>query len=208
MNKIKLLFHCRPITTDAAPLVCGFSRKAKGWMKKRFKNLWCRRGGCPTGLAKARQIGLLRRAQKASATSGCPIDFEQTAQFPVLPEGRADQGKEPGEAVRPLAQPSAERAGVKMQRKWVKVSTIVLCGSLLPLSLVLDWGPGNDKCHQARELMAKAGAATLPATLYADAGYDAEWIHGIEKPAVFALLGTCRVPQSVPLEGAALWGVN
>jgi hypothetical protein len=53
------------------------------------------------------------------------------------------------------------RAG-RTRRKWVKVSTIVLCGSLLPLSLVLDWGPGNDK-SQAGELMAKASQATLPA---------------------------------------------
>jgi len=67
------------------------------------------------------------------------------------------------------------RAG-RMRRKWVKVSTIILCGSLLPLSLVLDWGPGNDKC-QARPLIAKASQTTLPAKLYADAGYDAEWIH-------------------------------
>ena len=67
------------------------------------------------------------------------------------------------------------RAG-RTRRKWVKVSTIVLCGSLLPLSLVLGWGPGNDK-SQAKELMAKASKATLPATLYADAGYDAEWVH-------------------------------
>jgi len=67
------------------------------------------------------------------------------------------------------------RAG-RTRRKWVKVSTIVLCGSLLPLSLVLGWGPGNDK-SQAKELMAKASEATLPAKLYADAGYDAEWVH-------------------------------
>lgn len=67
------------------------------------------------------------------------------------------------------------RAG-RTRRKWVKVSAIVLCGSLLPLGLVLDWGPGNDKC-QARELMRKARRATLPGKLYADAGYDAEWVH-------------------------------
>jgi len=67
------------------------------------------------------------------------------------------------------------RAG-RTRRQWVKVSTIVLCGSLLPLSLVLGWGPGNDK-SQARELMIKASEATLPAKLYADAGYDAEWVH-------------------------------
>lgn len=67
------------------------------------------------------------------------------------------------------------RAG-RTRRQWVKVSTIVLCGSLLPLGLVLDWGPNNDRC-QARELMRKASQATLPAKLYADAGYDAEWVH-------------------------------
>lgn len=79
------------------------------------------------------------------------------------------------------------------RRRWIKVSTIVLCGSLLPLGLVLDWGPTNDKC-QARALIAKASQTTLPNRLYADAGYDAEWIHdqcrldwGVEsviKPAV------------------------
>jgi hypothetical protein len=79
------------------------------------------------------------------------------------------------------------------RRKWVKISTVVLCGSLLPLGLVMDWGPNNDKC-QAKELIAKAQTAAVPDKLYADAGYDAEWIHvqcreewGVEsviKPAV------------------------
>ena len=87
------------------------------------------------------------------------------------------------------------------RRKWVKVSAIVLCGSLLPLGLVLDWGPGNDKC-QAKELIAKASKTTLPAKLYADAGYDAEWIHdpcrlewgteSVIKPARQAADGTRR----------------
>lgn len=31
----------------------------------------------------------------------------------------------------------------RTRRKWVKVSTIVLCGSLLPLSLVMGWGAGE-----------------------------------------------------------------
>lgn len=79
------------------------------------------------------------------------------------------------------------------RRQWVKISTIVLCGSLLPLSLVMDMGPNNDKC-QAGQLIAKAVASARPETVYADAGYDAEWIHaqcreqwGVEsviKPAV------------------------
>jgi hypothetical protein len=62
------------------------------------------------------------------------------------------------------------------RRKWVKISTVVLCGSLLPLSLVMDWGPTNDKC-QAKELIAKAKTAAVPDIVYGDAGYDAEWIH-------------------------------
>ena len=62
------------------------------------------------------------------------------------------------------------------RRKWVKISTVVLCGSLLPLSLVMDWGPNNDKC-QARELIAKAQQSAVPDKVCADAGYDAEWIH-------------------------------
>ena len=62
------------------------------------------------------------------------------------------------------------------RRKWVKVSVIILCGSLLPMSLVMDWGPTNDKC-QAQDLMSKAQGVAMPDTLYADAGYDAEWIH-------------------------------
>ena len=62
------------------------------------------------------------------------------------------------------------------RRKWIKLSTIVICGSLLPMSLVLDWGPTNDKC-QAEELMAKAQTVAMPDIVYADAGYDAEWVH-------------------------------
>src|ERR1035438_993714 len=77
-------------------------------MKSWFKNSWCWRTGCPTGSTKARQIGLLRCAEEAPAASGCPIDFQQTAQFPLLPESRTDQGEQPGEAVRPPSQMGTE----------------------------------------------------------------------------------------------------
>jgi len=65
------------------------------------------------------------------------------------------------------------------RRKWLKLSMTVVCGSLLPLGLVVDWAPNNDKC-QAAELLAKsqtAAGAERPQRLYADAGYDADWIH-------------------------------
>jgi len=64
----------------------------------------------------------------------------------------------------------------KRRKKYVKVSVLILCGSLIPASMVLDWGPGNDKV-QAKELMDKAALSVRPDLLYADAGYDAEWVH-------------------------------
>lgn len=61
-------------------------------------------------------------------------------------------------------------------RRWVKVAVVVVAGSLLPLALVIDLKPTHD-CVQARTLLAQTRAVVKPARLYADAGYDAEWIH-------------------------------
>lgn len=61
-------------------------------------------------------------------------------------------------------------------RRWVKVSAVVVCGSLMPLALVVDLNPTHD-CAHARGLLAQTQAVVKPARLYADAGYDAEWIH-------------------------------
>lgn len=77
-------------------------------MKNRFKNFRFERRGCPTGSAEAGQIGLFGLAQEASAAFGCPTAFQETAQIQFLPEGRADQGEEPGETVTPPPQPGAE----------------------------------------------------------------------------------------------------
>ena len=65
----------------------------------------------------------------------------------------------------------------RRRKKYVKVSVAVLCGALLPAGLVVDWGPTNDKV-EARALMEQA-SQRLPGAdvLYADAGYDAEWVH-------------------------------
>ena len=54
------------------------------------------RSGYPITSAESGQKGLLGRAQKASAAPGCPIDFEQAAQFEFLPQGGAQQREEPG----------------------------------------------------------------------------------------------------------------
>src|SRR5271166_1375791 len=77
-------------------------------MKSRFKNSRLWRGGCPTGSAEAGQIGLLGCAEETAAATGCPIDFQEAPQFPILPERRTDQSKQAGEAVGPASQMGAE----------------------------------------------------------------------------------------------------
>ena len=64
--------------------------------------------GYPIGLSVTRQIGLLWRAEKVAAATGCPIAFEQAVPSQFLPQGRTDQGEEPGEAVSPLAEAGPE----------------------------------------------------------------------------------------------------
>jgi hypothetical protein len=68
------------------------------------------------------------------------------------------------------------RRGKGKVKKWVKVSVMIFCGSLLPLALEVSMGPRND-CSQVPSLLAQAQAVARPQRLYADAGYDAEWIH-------------------------------
>jgi hypothetical protein len=67
------------------------------------------------------------------------------------------------------------RKGGKV-RKWVKVSVMVFCGSLLPLGLEVELGSVNDKIH-APSLLSQAQAVAQPPQLYADAGYDSEPLH-------------------------------
>lgn len=64
----------------------------------------------------------------------------------------------------------------KTRKHYVKLSVIVLCGSLLPCSLVVSRGPCNDK-SEARKLLSSAAERIRPKRLLADAGYDAEWVH-------------------------------
>ena len=61
-------------------------------------------------------------------------------------------------------------------RQWVKLSVIVMTTSLLPISLVASLGPSNDRV-QVPQLLEQAQRVSRPSILYADAGYDAEWIH-------------------------------
>ena len=69
----------------------------------------------------------------------------------------------------------SRRSGKKI-RGWVKLSAIVLCGSLLPLAFVVDLKPTNDRKH-AQELLTQVQALGTLTKLYADKGYDCEDIH-------------------------------
>jgi hypothetical protein len=60
--------------------------------------------------------------------------------------------------------------------QWVKVSVVVLCTSLLAVGLIVSLGPSNDRT-QAEALLTQVQAISRPDKLYADGGYDAEWIH-------------------------------
>ena len=62
------------------------------------------------------------------------------------------------------------------RKRYIKLSISILCGSLLPLSLIASWGPCNDKC-EAKDIITQAFAVHRPKTLLTDAGYDAEWVH-------------------------------
>lgn len=69
-----------------------------------------------------------------------------------------------------------ERRSGRKQKSYLKLSAIVLCGSLFPLAVVWDRGPSNDRV-QVPELLRQVQAVGRPRQLLADAGYDAEWIH-------------------------------
>ena len=74
-------------------------------------------------------------------------------------------------------------ASAQFRTKWgrnrprfIKVSVSVAATSLLPSSVVLGWGPSNDK-QDAPDLLVRASNVNHPDRLYADAGYDADWVH-------------------------------
>jgi hypothetical protein len=67
------------------------------------------------------------------------------------------------------------RTGNRCQQ-WVKISVLVLTTSLLPIGFVPTLGPSNDRI-QVPALLEQAQEVCRPSRLYADAGYDAEWIH-------------------------------
>jgi len=62
------------------------------------------------------------------------------------------------------------------QKRYVKLSLSVAVGPLVAVSVVSDWGPCNDKI-ELPQLLNETHQRVRVRELYADAGYDAEWVH-------------------------------
>jgi transposase len=107
-------------------------------------------------------------AQKLVAAIGASVTQKQ-----VAPQSAAMDST--GLTTTQASEYFRSRSG-KRSRRWAKISVIVWTTSLLPLSLVVDMGRSNDRV-QVPELLRQAQAVGQPQRLYADAGYDAEWIH-------------------------------
>lgn len=60
--------------------------------------------------------------------------------------------------------------------KWIRVSVAGICALVMPASMVIDWGPGND-AKPAVELLEKASLAVQPERVWGDAAYDSERVH-------------------------------
>lgn len=68
-----------------------------------------------------------------------------------------------------------DRTG-RVNKGYVKVAAVVTCTTLLLVSVAITWGPRNDLC-EAREILPKALERVRAGYLYADKGYDADWVH-------------------------------
>jgi hypothetical protein len=62
------------------------------------------------------------------------------------------------------------------RKHYLKVSLSVVVGALVAASAVADWGPCGDKV-EVRTLLEQTAQRLRVRALYADGGYDAEWVH-------------------------------
>jgi hypothetical protein len=68
--------------------------------------------------------------------------------------------------------------GTRARGRCIKLSVIVLCGSLLPCALTVGHGPRADTT-ETPALLEQARRVVRPRTLLADRGFDAEWTHRV-----------------------------
>lgn len=62
------------------------------------------------------------------------------------------------------------------RRQWVKLSMVVLLPSLMVAHATAGWGPSNDKTAFRNTVLPATKRVELT-DLFADKGYDAEWVH-------------------------------
>jgi hypothetical protein len=70
----------------------------------------------------------------------------------------------------------ATRRGTHRRQAYPKLSVSVVIGTLVAASAVADWGACNDKT-ELPQLLRETTRRLRVGHLYADAGYDAEWVH-------------------------------
>jgi Transposase DDE domain len=70
------------------------------------------------------------------------------------------------------------RAG-RTRGKYVKLLLGVLCGAVIPVSLVMDWGPSHDlkQAWKLREKMQQTCGSSPPKALWGDGAFDCEAWH-------------------------------
>jgi len=71
---------------------------------------------------------------------------------------------------------TARRGQRRARKRYVKLSLSVVIGPQIAASAVADWGPCGDKV-EVRRLLVETVQRLSVRTIYADGGYDAEWIH-------------------------------
>lgn len=64
----------------------------------------------------------------------------------------------------------------RTRSRWIRVSLIVLCATMIPAAMHVDWGPGND-ASPALCVMQKAAKVVNPDRVWGDAAYDSEKLH-------------------------------
>lgn len=97
------------------------------------------------------------------------VYFEQIRREKAERAGRKRPGKQAPES-------GDEERERRYNSLFVKVSAVVLCGSLLPAAVIASMGRSNDN-QQSHELVERMVERVKVGSLYADAGYDGEPLH-------------------------------
>jgi Transposase DDE domain len=78
---------------------------------------------------------------------------------------------------------------------YVKLSLAVACGSILLVSMALDFGPSSD-LTQTPELLWRASGRCRPQFAFFDQGYECEWVHQLCRDGMGTLSYIPPVPRT------------